>query len=123
MTDPQKEYIIPYELWKEIGQLLFKLEGSGTTSAEDTITAHKLMVCLLQCRCPSYSSAKSSEKVLDELEEKMDKRADEHHLFLEILKENGETNTEATRTQHQRLYALDEVYEWIAELRQQERER
>jgi len=67
--------------------------------------------------CASHSDFQSErEKVLDELEKKMDARSDEHHLFLEVLEENGETNTESWRIQHQRLYALDEVYEWIAEL-------
>jgi len=60
-----------------------------------------------------------SDAVLDELEKLMDKRTDEHQRIIKMIEGEGEFNTENWRIQHQRLYALDEVYEWIKELRQQ----
>jgi hypothetical protein len=58
------------------------------------------------------------DRVLDELVKKMDARSDEHHIFVNIMEGEGKKNTELWRIQHQRLYALDEVYEWIEGLRQ-----
>jgi len=69
--------------------------------------------------CASHSDFQSErDKVLDNLIEKLNNRSAEHHLFMELLESKEETNIELWRIQDQRLYALDEVYKWVEELRQ-----